>query len=274
MMSQAAELPGNVGNYVRDLFGSRRLILELTRREFRGRYLGSMFGFIWAFIHPGMMMLIYWFVFRRIGSGAVDGVPFVVWLMSGLIPWFFIAEAISGGSMAVLDNRFLVRKIVFRVSFLPVVRLLTVIPVHLFFVALILALAWGYGFQPTVYCLQLPYYMAAALTMMIGLALLTSALVPFFRDLAQIVQVILQVVFWMMPIVWPYNSVPVKDQWLLMLDPLYYIIRGYRDSLINHVWFWDRMAATVYFWGASAVVLALGIFVFHRLRPQFADVVV
>jgi lipopolysaccharide transport system permease protein/teichoic acid transport system permease protein len=275
MVVQTVELSRGFFGYLRELLRSRRLIFELTRREFRGRYLGSIFGLVWAFIHPGMMMLIYWIVFQYgMHSGPIDQVPFVVWLLSGLIPWFFISEAISGGSMTVLDNRFLVKKVVFRVSLLPVVRLLTVLPVHLFFLTVIFFLAWGYGYAPTAYCLQLPYYMGAALVLGIGLSLLTSALVPFFRDLQQVIMVILQIVFWLMPIVWPYPKA-WRYRWTLMLDPLYYIINGYRESLVpEHHWFWREHAmATIYYWTVTILVLIVGGVVFRRLKPHFADVV-
>lgn len=276
MVTEAMQLSRGFLGYLRELVRSRRLILELTKREFRGRYLGSIFGLTWAFIHPGMMMLIYWFVFQvGMGMGPINRVPFVVWLLSGLIPWFFISEAISSGSMAVLDNRFLVKKVVFRLSLLPVVRLLTVVPVHLFFLAVIVLMAWGYGYRPTAYCLQLPYYMGAGLILGMGLSLLTSAMVPFFRDLSQVVAVVLQIVFWTMPIVWPDTRLSARFRWALMLNPLYYIINGYRESLIvEHHWFWREHAqATIYFWTVTALVLIVGGMVFHRLKPHFADVV-
>ena len=272
MVEKALHLVRGFFGYLLELLRSRRLILDLTRREFRGRYLGSMFGLVWAFIHPAIMMLIYWVVFRTMRAGDIDGTKYVVWLLSGLIPWFFINEAIAGGSMSVLDNRFLVKKVVFRVSLLPVVRLLTVVPVHLFFLGVIILIAWGYGTPPSIYYLQIPYFMAATLIISLGIALLTSALVPFFRDLSQIVMVILQIAFWMLPIVWQ-PAIPAKYQWIVMIDPFYYIIRGYRESLIEHTWFWTQIPATLYFWTMATLAVVVGGIVFHRLKPHFADVI-
>ncbi len=273
MIAKSRHFIRGVWDYLAELRRSRGLILELTRREFRGRYLGSMLGLIWAFIHPGMMMLIYWLVFQfGLKSGPVDSVPFVVWLLSGLIPWFFISEAIAGGSTTILDNRFLVKKVVFRVSLLPIVRLLTVVPVHLFFLAVIILLAWAYGYRPSAYDLQLPYYLAATLILGLSLTLLTSALVPFFRDLTQFILVVLQMLFWAMPIVWSYTNLSPLHQKMMLLNPLYYIILGYRESLIDHTWFWRHGPATIYFWTVTAFLAVLGGIVFNRLRPQFADI--
>ena len=121
-------------NYARDIFRSRGLILELARREFKARNLSSGLGLVWSFMHPGIMMLIYWlvFTFALPGVGKIAGAPFLVWILAGMVPWFIAADCIAGGASAVMDNRFLVKKVVFQVSLLPVIRLLSNLPVHLF----------------------------------------------------------------------------------------------------------------------------------------------
>jgi lipopolysaccharide transport system permease protein len=273
MINQAAYLGHGFFEYVGEIFRSRRLIFDLTRREFRSRYLGSAFGLIWAFIHPATMMFIYWVVFQYgLKAGPVNGVPFVVWLLSGLVPWFFANDCIATGGNVIIDNRFLVKKVVFRVSLLPVVRLLSLLPVHLFFLGAIILINWGYGYAPTWQTLQLIYYLAALCVLSIGLSWLISALVPFLKDLAQVVAVLLQVVFWITPIVWPVQNVPENLRWILFLNPIYYIIQGYRDSLIEHVWFWQHPVVACYYWIIAAFFFAVGGMVFLRMRSHFADV--
>ena len=273
MVNQTLYLSNGFVEYVGELFRSRRLIFDLTRREFRGRYLGSAFGLIWAFIHPATMMFIYWIVFQHgLNAGPVNGVPFVVWLLSGLVPWFYASDCITTGGNVILDNRFLVKKVVFRVSLLPVVRILSLLPAHLFFLGAIILINWAYGYPPTLQTFQVVYYLGALCVLSIGLSWLISALVPFLKDLAQVVTVLLQVLFWIMPIVWPETNVPQKARWILFLNPLYYIIQGYRDSLINHVWLWHHPVVTAYYWTVSAILFAVGRMVFLRMQPHFADV--
>src|ERR1019366_6888138 len=273
MVNQTLYLSNGFVEYVGELFRSRRLIFDLTRREFRGRYLGSAFGLIWAFIHPATMMFIYWIVFQYgLKAGPVNGVPFVVWLLSGLVPWFYASDCITTGGNVILDNRFLVKKVVFRVSLLPVVRILSLLPAHLFFLGAIILINWAYGYPPTLQTFQVVYYLGALCVLSIGLSWLISALVPFLKDLAQVVTVLLQVLFWIMPIVWPETNVPQKARWILFLNPLYYIIQGYRDSLINHVWLWHHPVVGAYFWAIAATIFAVGRMVFLRMQPHFADV--
>ena len=262
---------GFAGEVVR----SRRLIFDLTRREFRGRYLGTAFGLVWAFIHPAVLTAIYWAVFKYAitGAGERNGIKFLAWLLSGLVPWFVCADLLGAGSSVVTDNRFLVKKVVFRVSLLPVVRLLSLLPVHLFFIAVIVGIDWGQGYPPTWYTLQVFYYLFALMLAGLGWTWLISALVPFLKDLGQVVAVLLQVLFFWTPLVWsigPDTSPRIKT--LAYLNPLTYIVEGYRESLVAHVAFWHHPLIGAYFWTLTVGLLLVGGTVFARLRSHFADV--
>ncbi|MGD0464549.1 MAG: ABC transporter permease [Tepidisphaeraceae bacterium] len=273
MVGYTKYLANGFVQYGREVLRSRRLIYELTRREFRSRYLGSAFGLTWAFIHPAVMMLIYWVVFRFAlkSAGPVDGVPFVVWLLTGLVPWFFAAESIGAGSSIIIDNRFLVKKVVFRVSLLPVVRIFSMLPVHLFFVLGVSVVLLAYGYYPNLQSLQVFYYLAAMMCLSLGFSLLMSALVPFLKDLSQVLQVLVQILFWLTPLVWPESNLPGKNRWMLELNPLNYIVRGYRESLARHVWIWQHPLASAYYWSVTAMFLVVGGIVFLRLQSHFAD---
>ncbi len=275
MINRAVHLTRGFFDYVAEIFRSRRLILELTRREFRSRYLGSAFGLTWAFIHPSVMMLLYFLVFKYgLKAGPVGGLPFLVWLLAGLVPWMLASDCIITGSSVILDNRFLVKKVVFRVSLLPVVRLLTLLPVHLFFVLVLTIIFWGYGYPPHWENLQVFYYLAAMMFFSVGLSLLVSSLVPFLKDLAQVVSVFVQIFFWMTPIVWADKGrdLPRVFVILLNMNPLYYIVRGYRESMAEHVWLWHHPVSAAYFWILSCCLFAVGSLMFLRLKPHFADV--
>jgi teichoic acid transport system permease protein len=102
----------------------------------------------------------------------------------------------------------------------------------------------------------------------------TSATVVFFRDLSQIINIFMQVVMWMTPIMWDLDSLMVSPviKTILKLNPMFYVVNGYRDSLINNVWFWQQPGMTVYFWSVTAILFAIGSVVFRRLQVHFADV--
>lgn len=260
--------------YASDILRSRRLILELTHREFRSRHLGSALGFIWAFTHPAIMMTIYCIVFTYAWHPApVNDKPYLIWILAGLVPWFLAADGIGGGATAVTDNRFLVKKVVFRITLLPVVRLLSNLPVHLFLLTTVICIFWVRGVPPTWYTLQAIYYLFALMTFCLGCSLLLSAIVPFLKDLGQLVAVILQIAFWVTPLIWHFDGTPSRlANTLVHLNPLCYIIEGYRDSLVYQIPFWRHWEITIYFWAVTFTMLLVGGLVFSRLRAHFADV--
>lgn len=256
-----------------DLYRTRGLVLQLTARDFNSRYLGSYLGLLWAFIQPVVTILIFWFVFE-IGfkSTPVDDVPFILWLITGIIPWFFMSDSLASGTGSVVENSHLVKKIVFRVSMLPVVKLLSALVVHLFFVLVIFVVFSIYGVYPGLHSLQVVYYGLSAVVLLLGLSWLTSALMVFLKDVGHLVSMLLQFGFWLTPIFWSLEMIPERYRVYLKLNPAYYIIEGYRDSFVHNVWFWEHPVHTVYYWLVTGFLFVLGAVVFSRLRPHFADV--
>lgn len=259
--------------FAMDIIKSRRLIYELAKNDFQTRYLGSYLGIFWAFIHPALTVLIFWFVFE-VGFRAVpvEQVPFVLWLLCGMLPWFFISDSIVSTSNSIMENAFLVKKVVFRVSILPIVKILPLLLVHLFFIGVLFAMFAAYGYPISLYNFQVFYYLLAALVMIMGLAWLTSALVIFLRDIGQLIAMVLQFGFWLTPIFWSAGSLSGKYKLLIKLNPAYYIIEGYRNSFIHYRWFWEDATLTMYYWTVTLVVLLIGVIAFRKLRPHFADV--
>ena len=259
--------------FLKHIVNSRQLLLTLIKNDFRKNYLGSYLGLLWAFIQPITFIVVIWFVFEvgfRTGP-VTGGTPFFLWLICGMIPWFFFTDAVSSGTNAVTANSFLVKKVAFRVSILPLVPIGSSFIIHLFlFSSLILAFLL-YGKKPTLYWLQIPYYMLCTLILILGLSWLTSALRVFIKDVGNFVAVLLQIGFWATPIFWPIERVPEKYQYLIKLNPMAYIVNGYRDIFVNHIWFWEN-TTTFLFWMITITILIIGIIVFKRLRPHFGDV--
>ncbi|MGI6096123.1 MAG: ABC transporter permease [Lachnospiraceae bacterium] len=258
-----------------ELYRERKLILKLAKNDFKTKYAGSYLGIVWAFIQPIITVLVYWFVFQvGLRSGAVGRVPFVLWLVAGLVPWFFFSDSLGMGTNALLEYNYLVKKVVFKISILPIVKIISALFVHLFFIAFTIILYMCYGYTPDLYTLQVFYYTFCVFVFTLGLCYATCAIVAFFRDLTQIIGIILQVGVWMTPIMWNFNQVNLPSflQTIFKLNPMYYIVFGYREALIDKVWFWDNMDMTIYFWVLTACVFALGALIFKRLKVHFADI--
>ena len=259
--------------FLMDIIRNRRLLWELTKKDFQTRYLGSYLGILWAFIQPTITVLIFWFVFQvGFKSTPVDNFPFILWLICGMFPWFFISDSISSATNSILDNSYLVKKVVFRVALLPIVKIISAFIVHVFFVGILLLMFGVYGYMPTLYNLQIIYYMLAASCLLLGIAWLTSALTVFLKDVGQLTAMILQFGFWGTPIFWSFRTIPEKYMLFLKLNPAYYIIEGYRNSFIYNRWFWEDVNLTVYYWLITGIMLMIGAVAFKKLRPHFADV--
>ena len=259
--------------FFRDLYYKRKIIKNLVKKDFRNQFLGSYLGIFWAFIQPAVFIFVLWFIFAQ-GFRVTRNmdIPFVVYLMSGIVVWNFFSESLISGTQAVLESSYLVKKVSFRVSILPVVKILSRFLVHLIFFGLLFIVSIGHGLLPGIHAIQLIYYMFATIMLLMGLTWITSALHIFVRDVGQIVTVISRLGFWFTPIFWELDMLPAKYHVILKLNPAYYLVNGYRDSLYFERWFWENPLLTVYFWSLTMILFALGAIVFRKLRPHFADV--
>lgn len=264
----------------KDLVQNRKLIVNLAKSDFKTRFAGSIFGIVWAFVQPIVTVLVYWFVFEKgLKAGgqltaAGIQVPFVLWLIAGMVPWFFFSEALNGGTNSLMEYSYLVKKVVFNISILPVVKVISAVFVHLFFIAFTLVLYGAYHYYPDMYTLQILYYSFAMFMLTLALVYGTCAIVVFFRDLSQIINIVLQVGVWITPIMWNIDTMDIAPalKTVFKLNPLYYIVAGYRDALINKTWFWENPLLTLYFWMVVLVLFGIGTAIFRRLKIHFADV--
>jgi ABC-type polysaccharide/polyol phosphate export permease len=260
-------------DFIIALFKSRLLILKLAQQDFKANYLGSYLTFIWAFIHPCITIVIFYVVFQiAFHAGPVDKYPFIIWLMTGMIPWFFFTESLTNATNSILAYSFLVKKVVFRVSILPIIKILSALVVHLFFLILILFVSFINGYNPTIYNLQVVYYLCSTMILVCGLSWITSSLTVFIKDTGQIVAMLMQIGFWATPIFWNIKTVPEKYRNLIFLNPAFYIIEGYRESFMSQTWFWQNPGHALYFWSFTLCVFVIGAILFLKLRPHFADV--
>lgn len=255
------------------LYQNRKIMISLSYNDFKTKYTGSYLGIIWAFIQPIITVMVYIFVFSvGFRSRPLGGVPFVNWLTAGILPWLFFSDAWTSGSGCLMEYNYLVKKVVFNINILPIVKVLSSLYVHLFFLAIVIALFLFTGYMPDIYWLQIFYYCACTFLLAAALAYLTSALILFLRDLGQIISIFLQVGIWLTPIMWESHLIPSQYLWLMKLNPMFYVVQGYRNSFIYKVWFWESFAWTIYFAVVTLGILIIGLFVFKKLKPHFADV--
>ena len=261
-----------------EIIKRRKLIWDLSKADFRKRFVGSYFGVVWMFVQPIVTVLIYWLVFGPIGFKSAPPVPnasYIEWLIPGIAPWFFFSEALNCGTGCLQEYNYLVKKVVFRVEILPVVKLISCLFIHGFFVLIMFGVFLISGRTPRLSWLQIAYYAFAASMLALALSYFTSAIQVFFKDMAQIVSICLQFGMWLTPIMYQETMFADKAPWfvtILKLNPFYYVVAGYRDSMLTGNWFWERPKLGIYFWVVTLVIGLLGLRVFKRLRPHFSDV--
>ncbi len=259
-----------------ELLQSRHLIWKLAKNDFKKRYAGSYMGAVWAMVQPVVTVAMYYVVFDKLmGNGINRGngeIPFVLFLTAGLVPWFYFNEALNNGTNALLEYNYLVKKVVFKISILPIIKIIAATFIHVFFVCVLLLVAALYGYYPTIYTIQILYYSACLFIFVLALCYTTCSVVIFFRDLGQIINIALQIGMWATPILWNINTINAKWVVILKLNPLVYIVNGYRSAIYEKEWFFQDFFSTMYFWIITVVLFGIGAAIFKRLKVHFADV--
>ena len=256
------------------IYTERRVLKALVIHDLQVKYLGSYMGILWAFIQPAVTMALLWFVFelgfksKRVN----ENVPFVLWLMTGMIPWFFVSEVIVTGTGVIREHSYLVQKIVFKTNILPLVKIFSALAIHVCFIFALFFIFILNGSGFSIYYLQIFYYTFAAIVLLMGLTWISSSISVFFRDLGQIINLMVQFAFWGTPIFWSISILPDKYANILKWNPIFYITEGYRNCLIEQRGFWEEPYMALSFWGFTGFTFFMGAVLFQKLRKYFADV--
>ena len=261
-----------------ELWNSRKLIKRLAINDFKKRYAGSYMGIVWALAQPVVTVVMYYIVFDIVfqakSQAVAGGVPvkYVLFLTSGLVPWFFFTEALTNGTTSLLEYNYLVKKVLFKISILPIIKIIAAMFIHIFFIGVMMVVACIYGYYPNVYWIQLIYYVGCEFILVLSLSYATCAIAVFFRDLLQIISILLQLFQWATPILWDINIVPDKYKWIVKLNPMVYIVEGFRNSIYGDTWFFEHFYSSTYFWIVVVAFFCIGTLIFKRSKPHFADV--
>lgn len=256
---------------IKDIFKNRKLLIQFSVNDFKAKYAGSALGTFWAFITPVVTVVTYWFVFAvGLKSGLVDDkYPFIVYLVTGMVPWFFFSDSLVSSTNVFREYSYLVKKVVFNFQILPTSKILSNLYTHIFFILIGFVIAITNGFYPTIYSIQIIYYLFCMIVFLTAITWITASTQPFLPDIMQFISISLQTIMWTLPILWSPSETMAQ---ILKFNPLYYVIQGYRESYLSEHWFWEHWQNGLYFWGVTFILLLTGSIVFKRLRPHFSDV--
>jgi lipopolysaccharide transport system permease protein len=263
-------LLANLANLVR----YRGLISSLVARELKARYRGSVFGFLWSFINPLLLLLIYTFVFTTVIPNEEPRTrPYALFMFSGILPWTWFATSLSDAAGSLLAGGNLIKKVLFPAEVLPIVSVLANM-VHFFFgLTILVVFLLFYRHYPSLSDLVwFPVAVVVELVFATALALLLSALTVHFRDIRDILANVLTLWFFATPIIYPWFQPNVQRfHTLFNVNPFTHLAVAYQEILFfGHIGHWRWLLAL----GAGSIVLFLACYwVFDRLRDSFAEAV-
>lgn len=258
---------------LRDLLRYRALIQSLVARELQARYRGSVLGFLWSFINPLLLLLIYTFVFTVVmpGSRGAGIEPYSLFLFCGILPWTWFSSSLLESSNSLIASGNLLRKVLFPAEVLPIVSVLTGLA-HFCLGLPILAAFILYAAVPVSVTdlLWLPLIIVIQLVLTLGLALLLSALTVHFRDIRDLLANLLTLWFFATPIIYSASQTPERYRWLLALNPFSHLITAYQEVLFvpGPMPVKTGLVAVA---GFALVMFGAGYFVFDRLRDTLAE---
>ncbi|MBK7862835.1 MAG: ABC transporter permease [Archangiaceae bacterium] len=255
---------------LRELYQYRALLWSLTVRELRARYRASVLGFLWTFLNPTLSMAVYALVFGKLMPNPDSHYPYTVF--AALLPWIYFSSSIAGGASSVSDRRDLLTKVRFPAQVLPATVVATNLVNYLLSLPLLIALGLVFGVTPTWhFAFFIPMVLLQTL-FTLALTYLLSALNVAFRDLQHIVVNLLQLAFFLTPVLWRIGLAP---EWahrpILYLNPMAALVNGYRDIFVDqHLPHYKPLLAVT---GVSFALLWVGSVVFERRREEFAELI-
>lgn len=259
---------------LKENFQNMYRIYSIAKYELIAEMSESKLGLFWNFANPAIQVLTYWFLFGLVlNRKDVDGIPFLVWMLGGMIVWFLISPCITDGCNAIYKKSEVITKMKFPVSILPMTVILKkVFDNFCLFLILIVVFAVN-GFYPSIHWLGLIYYLLCAIIFAFSLSLTTSVLNMLARDTRKLIMACMRMLLYLTPILWDidrFKNIP----WLasvIKCNPIYYIVQGYRDCFFYHKGIMAYGWSMGWFWGITLVLFLLGSYMMYKFKTRFID---
>lgn len=257
---------------LKEIYNYREMIFSLVKRDLRGRYKGSVLGFLWTFINPLFQLLVYTLVFSIIMRSGIE--KYYLFLFVALVPWIFFSSSLTGGASCIMMSQDMVKKIYFPREVLPIAYVTTsFVNMLLSFVVVLGVLIFtGYGVN-TIAMLYMPVIMIVEYLLALGIAFLSSALTVYFRDLEYVLGIIAMAWQFLTPVMYSQEMVeevlPPALLKLWNLNPTTPLINAYRDILYYKRA--PKLGTLISVVALGVIVLLIGYATFRKLQRGFAE---
>ncbi|MBC1233432.1 ABC transporter permease [Listeria booriae] len=256
-------------------FSNYGKVFRIASFEKKAAHQSHFLGLFWEFLSPTIQIVIYYLIFgMRLGGRQMmeSGVPYIFWMFIGVIPWFYMSASINTGVNSISSNLNLISKTKFPVEILPTMSVVRGLNGFFTMMGLFLCLYIGTGHFPDVYWVQLIYYFFAMILLMVALATLNSVISLIFRDYQLIVSSTMRLLFFVSGAVINISTHPESLMTkLFMLNPIVYIVEGFRDALLSRAWMFDHIWWSIYFFGVTLLILLAGVYMTNKYKNYFVE---
>ena len=260
---------------IQEHIGFRKQIFKLAKADIIRTFKGAALGWAWALIKPGVQIFVFWFAFAvGMRSGKpVDGYPFFIWMVAGLVPWFYVSDMLTFGTNSIRTYHYLVTKMKFPVSTIPTFVSISNLIINLGITVIIIITYVCMGFKIDIYFLQLPIYTLLMFMFFTTMSLLFAPLCAMSKDFGNLVKSMITALFWLSGVIW--NADKVSNIWIkrfLNVNPITYICNGYRNCFIYKKWIWEQDRKFLYFAVIFLIMFPLAVHIYKKLRKEIPDV--
>lgn len=254
-------------NVFKNLYKYRELLKTNVKKEIRGKYKNSFLGVLWSFLNPLLQIIVYAVVFQVILKNPKE--DYAIFLCCGLIPWTFFSSAITRSAFTMIENGNIIKKVYFPREILPISIVTSEAVNFIISTIIILGFVIFGGIGLSKYIIFYPIVLLAQYILLIAIALIVSSISVYVRDLQHLIGVAMQLLFYATPIVYSSETIPDSFKWILNLNPMTYIINGYRDIFYNQTMI-DIVPLLILIL-ISIVACVVGYIIFNKLQKGFAE---
>jgi len=256
---------------LRELWRYRELVGFLAWRNIAAQYKQAVFGIGWALVQPLSQAVIYTLVFGKVAKLTSSGLPYMLFTFCGIMAWGLFSKSLTSSTSSIVGNANLITKVYFPRLVIPLSSLGRGVVDFIISCFIFAVMMLVYGVSPEWKIFAFPFFLALGLAITLGVGLVFSAISVKYRDLGYALPFMVQIWFWITPVAYGLENIPPKLTWIFYLNPMTWIIQGFRWSLLGAgEMHWHKVLITALF---SLAVLLFGLYYFRRMEDQFADVI-
>ncbi|KXU46382.1 MAG: ABC transporter permease [Longibaculum muris] len=256
-------------------------IYSIAKYELLADMRDSKLGLFWNFAHPLIQVLTYWFAFgivfnRKAVTSYGVTIPYIFWMMGGMVVWFFISPCITNGCNAVFSKVNVITKMKFPVSILPATVVLKELFNHFCLLVILFCIFLIGGIYPNIHWFGIFYYMLCAIIFAISLSMTTSVLNMLARDTRKLVLACMRLLLYLTPILWDIKQLkhmPAVVGYIMKANPIYYVVQGYRDCFFYHKGILFYHNSMIAFWIITIILFVFGSCMMYKFKHKFIDLI-